>query len=75
MLGSGIFGLILYLTISVTLPKLGGTLMIALIICGQLLTGLLVDHFGWFGVEVHPINLSRAAGVVLLLLAGFLVSR
>jgi transporter family-2 protein len=75
MLGSGIFGLILYLTISMTLPRLGSTLMITLIITGQLLVGVLVDHFGWLGVPVHPVNLARAGGIVLLLAGGYLIGK
>lgn len=75
MLGSGIFGLILYLTISVTLPRLGGTWMISLIIIGQLLVGVLVDHFGWFGAALQPLSPSRLLGVLVLLLGGFLISR
>lgn len=75
MLGSGIFGLILFLSISVTLPRLGATVMITLIICGQLLAGLLIDQFGWFGVPLHPITLIRVCGAALLLLGGFLIGR
>jgi bacterial/archaeal transporter family-2 protein len=75
MLGAGIFGLILYQSINVTLPRLGGTMMITLIIIGQLLTGVLIDHFGWLGVPVHPVNLGRALGVALLLAGGFLIAR
>jgi bacterial/archaeal transporter family-2 protein len=75
MLLSGGFGLILYLTISVTLPRLGGTLMISLIIIGQLLIGLLVDNFGWLGVTVHPINLARIAGIILLIAGGYLIGK
>ncbi len=75
MLGAGIFGLILYQSINVTLPRLGGTMMITLIIIGQLLTGVLIDHFGWFGVPVHSVNLARLLGVAMLLAGGFLIAR
>src|SRR5512147_892889 len=67
MLFAGAFGVILYLTISVTLPRLGGTMMVTLIIIGQLLVGMLVDHFGWLGVPVHPINAFRVLGILILL--------
>jgi len=50
-------------------------MMIMLIIVGQLLMGMLVDHFGWFGVDVRPIDLPRIAGVLLLFAGGFLISR
>lgn len=75
MLISGVFGLILYLTISVTLPRLGGTGMVTLVIVGQLLMGMLVDHFGWLNVPVHPISLARVAGMALLLGGAYLISR
>jgi len=75
MLGAGVFGVILYVTMSITLPRLGGTMVITLIIIGQLTMGILVDHFGWFGVPVHPVSLGRLAGLLLLLLGGFLIAR
>jgi transporter family-2 protein len=75
MLGAGIFGLILYQTINVTLPRLGSTAMIALIIVGQLVTGVVIDHFGWLGVAARPIDLSRAIGVLVLMLGGYLIVR
>jgi transporter family-2 protein len=75
MLFAGAFGVILYLTISVTLPRLGGTMMVTLIIIGQLLIGMLVDHFGWLGVPVHPITAFRVLGILVLLLGGYLISK
>jgi transporter family-2 protein len=75
MLIAGIFGLILYQTINITLPRLGSTLMVTLIIIGQLGIGVLIDHFGWLGVPVHPFSLSRAAGLLLLLAGAYLISR
>ena len=73
MLGAGIFGVILYQTINVTLPRLGGTMTTALIIVGQLLMGVAVDHFGLFGVAVRPIDLPRAIGVIILFVGSYLI--
>jgi transporter family-2 protein len=75
MLGAGIFGLILYQTISITLPRLGSTMMIALIIIGQLLTGMVIDHFGLMGVAPRPIDLPRLIGILALLFGGYLIAR
>lgn len=71
----GLFGLILYQTIAITLPRLGSAAMITLIIIGQLIVGLLIDHFGWLGVTVHPISFSRVLGVLVLMLGGYLIAR
>lgn len=75
MLGSGIFGLVLYLTINHTLPRLGATTAVTLIIVGQLLMGLLIDQFGWFGVSVRLIDGWRVVAALLLLAGGYLMVR
>ena len=75
MLGAGVFGVILYLTINVTLPKLGSTWMVTLIITGQLIIGVIIDHFGWLGVPVHSVSLSRIIGVLALLGGGYMIAR
>ena len=75
MLACGVFGVFLYQTISITLPRLGSTYMVTLIILGQLMVGLIIDHFGWLGVTQHPISLTRIAGVLVLILGGFLISK
>lgn len=75
MLGSGVFGLILYLTLTHTLPRLGATTAVALIIVGQLVMGMLIDQFGWFGVALRPIDGWRVAAAALLLAGGYLMVR
>lgn len=75
MLTAGIFGVILYQTIAVTLPRLGSTMMIVLIIIGQLVLGVIVDHFGLLGVVQRPLDLPRVLGVFALILGGYLISK
>lgn len=73
MLAVGIFGLILYQSITVTFPRLGATTMLTLIIIGQLLTGVLLDTFGWFGVTARPIDSQRVIGIIILLIGSYLI--
>lgn len=75
MLASGAFGLILYLTINHTLPRAGAAVSITLIIVGQLVVGLVVDHFGWLGVPTRPVDAARVVAVLLLLAGGYLMAR
>lgn len=75
MLGSGVFGVILYLTLNRTLPQLGASAAITLIIVGQLLTSMLIDHFGWFGVTIHSVDATRLLALGLLLVGGYLMVR
>ena len=75
MLGSGAFGVVLYLTINHTMPRLGATTALALIIIGQLAMGILIDHFGLFGVEIRQLSGIRLMGLILLIAGGYLVVR
>jgi transporter family-2 protein len=52
---------------------LGVALMFGAAIMGQVLTGLVVDHFGWFGVPVHPISPLRLVGALLLIAGAALI--
>ncbi len=75
MLGSGLFGVVLYLTINHTMPRLGATTALALIIIGQLAMGILIDHFGLFGTAVRQMDAWRLVGLVFLMVGGYFVIR
>jgi transporter family-2 protein len=73
MFGAGILGLVLIQTINITLPRLGATSMLTLIIIGQLLTGVLLDASGWLGVSARPFGVTQIIGVIVLLVGGYLI--
>lgn len=75
MLGAGVFGVILYATFSFTLPRVGAAGALVLLIIAQLTVGMLIDHFGWFGVAIRPIDASRVLATVLLLAGAYFMSR
>jgi bacterial/archaeal transporter family-2 protein len=62
----GLLGAFYVLGSIVTAPKLGAATLVAVILAGQAIASLLVDHFGWVGFEEQPITALRIAGVVLL---------
>ena len=62
----GLLGAFLVASTVVLAPRLGAASMIALIVAGQMLSSIALDHFGWIGYPVHPINGFRILGVVLL---------
>lgn len=63
-----------YVTASVLLaPRLGATRLIVLIIAGQLLASVLLDHFGLLGYTVRPFNAWRALGCGLLVAAVLII--
>lgn len=50
-------------------PQIGSVHTVIMPIVGQMLMGLLVDHFGLFGYEVLPISPLRLFGVLIVLVA------
>ena len=75
MLGCGAFGLVLYLSISHTVPKVGATSAITLIIVGQLLAGIVIDQIGAFDVPIRTLDGSRILAATLLLSGAYLMIR
>lgn len=72
---AGLLG-VLYVTSSIiALPRLGVALTFSLIIVGQLLIAIIIDHFGLLGVAVKSINLYRIIGVLFLILGVILIRR
>ena len=55
----GLFGGIFILLAILLLPSLGAATLFALVIAGQVLTAITLDHFGAFGLTAHPISAAR----------------
>jgi transporter family-2 protein len=63
-----------YVTISTILtPRIGAAALMAFLVAGQLLAGMLLDRIGFLGVAVREISVGRVAGAVLLLVGALLV--
>jgi transporter family-2 protein len=71
----GIFGAIFIVLSIITIPKLGGAAYIGLLVTGQMIAALTVDHFGWLGVPERQIDLPRMLGVALLVGGVVLIRR
>jgi transporter family-2 protein len=67
MWAGGAFGVCFISLALVLLPKLGASGFMALALAGQVVASLVLDHFGWFGLEERPITLPRLAGAMLLI--------
>jgi len=77
----GIFGAIFIITAILMVPRLGAAMVLTLIVVGQMVGSLAFDHFGAFGVPIHPrkdgyrkgrsmaTNKSRPCGVAAIVFA------
>jgi len=56
-----------FVAAAVTLvPRLGVAMTFSLIIAGQMVATLIIDHFGLLGVPVKEISFTRIAGILLI---------
>ena len=74
-LAGGALGIFVLVGISVTFPKLGAVTTTFLIVTGQLVISVLLDHFGLLGTTVRPIDLSRILGIIVLFVGVWLIVR
>lgn len=57
-----------YILLSITFaPRLGAAGWLGVVVAGQILASILLDHFGLIGFAPRPIGPARIAGVALLL--------
>jgi len=71
----GLLGAFFVAATVTVVSKLDVALTFSLIIAGQMLVTLVIDHFGLFGVEVKEINLPRLLGVSLITVGVILIRR
>jgi len=63
----GAFGVCFVALAVVLLPKLGASGFLALALAGQMITSIVLDHFGLFGLVEKHLTLPRLFGAVLLM--------
>ena len=71
----GLYGVVFVIAATWGVPRLGVALTITLMVAGQLLISLILDHFGAFGAPRQPVNLGRLAGVALVVGGVIMVRR
>ncbi|MEJ7739230.1 MAG: DMT family transporter [Chitinophagaceae bacterium] len=67
LLTAGAMGAALVFGIAWTMPQIGAGSAIVLMIAGQVITGMVVSHFGAFGSPVEPVSLIKLLGALLLI--------
>jgi transporter family-2 protein len=71
----GVLGAFYIVTSIVAAPRLGPALFFGVVVAGQMLTALVLEHYGLLGLARHPLSVGRVAGVVLLVLGVALIRR
>lgn len=72
--GGGCLGAAFVTSATILVPRLGAAALMAFMVSGQLLAGMIIDRFGLLGVAAREITLGRVAGAMMLV-AGALMIR
>ncbi len=72
--GGGLIGAAVVLGSIIAGPKIGALALVGILLVGQLIASVLIDHFGWLGFPIQKMNAIRLVGV-LLLVGGFFLIR
>ncbi|HZH24910.1 MAG TPA: DMT family transporter [Solirubrobacteraceae bacterium] len=73
LVGGGLIGALYVASIVWTVRALGAGGLTAATIAGQFALAVVVDHFGWLGVERQPITLAKLAGLALVAAGTWLI--
>lgn len=66
LLLGGLLGVLIIYGVVTSIPRLGVAVATTSIIVGQVLTALIIDHFGLFGLMKVPFTWLKGVGLVLL---------
>ena len=65
-LGAGALGLVVIAGMSYMVPRVGVAPSVVLIVAGQLLVSVILDHYGLFGAHIRSLDSTRALGLLLV---------
>ena len=73
LLTAGAIGASLVFAIAWLIPQIGAGPFTLTLLAGQIVSGMLLSHFGWLGSPVQPIGLKSVVGA-LIMVAGVLLA-
>ncbi|MCA0363468.1 MAG: DMT family transporter [Bacteroidetes bacterium] len=71
----GLLGAFYVTVIVFAFPKIGPGLTFGLVVAGQLLISMLMEHFEIMGAQHQPISLGRLAGLVLIVVGVIMMKK
>ena len=71
----GLLGAFVVTVTLISVAQIGAGNMFVLIVAGQLITAMLMDHFGVLGMKENPVNLQKLIGILLVVCGAYLVNK
>ena len=73
-LTGGLLGAVFVFGTTLLAPRIGVAKMVALILAGQVIVSIMLDHYGWIGLAVRELTPLRLAGAALVVVGVLLVN-
>jgi transporter family-2 protein len=74
-LGGGVTGAIFITGTMLAIPRIGMALTFGLVVAGQMVVAVLLDHFDVLVAEQHSMNIWRLAGIALIIIGVVVVRK
>ena len=71
----GFLGAFFVASAVILVPRIGVAMTFSLIIAGQMIVTLIIDHFGLLGVPVKEVSIARIGGILLITAGVVLIRR
>ena len=73
--GAGLLGAVFIAASTAFGPLIGGATFLALLVAGQMIAAIAIDHYGLLSFPVRPLDGWRIAGALLVVTGVFLLAR
>ena len=67
LLAAGVMGACLVFSIASLGPQIGWGRLMVMLVAGQIITGLVLSHFGWLGSPLQKISWIQILGVLIMI--------
>lgn len=71
----GFLGAFVVYAVIISVHKVGAANMFVLIVAGQLITAVWLDHYGLLGMKENPISMQKLLGILLVVAGAYLVNK
>jgi bacterial/archaeal transporter family-2 protein len=75
LLTAGAMGASLVFAIAWLIPQIGAGPMTLMLLAGQILSAMMLSHFGWLGSPVQPVTMINVVGAAIMLGGIFMATR
>ncbi|MEN2259748.1 DMT family transporter (plasmid) [Paraclostridium benzoelyticum] len=74
MFSGGLIGILTVLFTNISFTNLGVSLTVSLALLGQLVTSIVIDHFGYFDLEINKFEKKKIIGLGIIILGIFIMT-